>query len=92
MNKKNLAVILELIPIISAVAAFVLIRLPGDSDARSTVTAVTFFLAFFGFVFFFIGRRFARGDRAVRILGIFDWAATLSIIGFYILVIFVFGL
>ena len=53
---------------------------------------VTSVLAFLGFVFFFIGRMLARGERIVTILGILDWFATLVTFQLYAIAIFSFGL
>ena len=60
-----------------------------DSPFLRTATAVVFVLAFLGFVAFFIGRKLAKGDKLVRVLGVFDWIATASIIGIYALAIFI---
>ena len=60
-----------------------------DSSFLRTATAVVFVLAFLGFVAFFIGRKLAKEDKLVRVLGVFDWIATASIIGIYALAIFI---
>ena len=82
--KKVIAIILEIIPLISAVLSYTLVVFGTDSELIRTVIAVVFLLAFLGFVFFFIGRWLAKESKAVRILGIFDWLATVFIIGFYL--------
>ena len=92
MNKKKLAVILEIIPIVSAVASYLLVVSPLDSGLIRTIIGITFLLAFLGFAFFFVGRKLAKEEKIVRILGVFDWLATLSVIAFYILAIFLFSL
>jgi hypothetical protein len=89
--KKTTAVIIELIPVVSAVLFFALLRMHADNTFTSIMSVVTLILAFFGFVFFFIGRRLAKGDKAVRILGILDWLSTVSIIGLYALVFYALG-
>jgi len=85
MNKKTIAILAEIIPVVSAVAAYLLIISNYDSEPIRWVILITTLLAFLGFVFFFVGRRLARGDLAVRILGILDWLATFCVIGFYVL-------
>ncbi len=92
MKKKILAIVLEAIPIVSAPLAFSLIRSSLDSSLVRGVICVAMALAFLGVAFFFIGRALAKKDKVVLILGILDIAATVSVIGFYILVIFLFAL
>lgn len=92
MSKKTIAIIIELIPLIAAPLSIALIASGADSDALRTVIGITVILGLFGFVFFFIGRALARDDKAVRILGILDWFATLAIIGIYGVAFMVFGL
>ncbi len=92
MNKKTIAIIAELIPLVSAVVSYVLVVSSLDSKIIRQVISITFLLAFLGFVFFFIGRGLAKNDKAVRILGIFDWLATIYVIAIYIIAIFSFGL
>ncbi|WP_022766972.1 hypothetical protein [Butyrivibrio sp. XPD2006] len=38
---------------------------------------------------FFIGRKLAREDKAVKILGVLDWISTAIIVGIYVLAFFV---
>ena len=86
MDKNKAAIILELIPIVSALISLLLIVLPLDSGASGTIIAITMLLASFGFVFFILGRVLAKENKAVKILGIFDWLATVYVIGVYVLV------
>lgn len=90
--KKTVAIILEMIPIISAVVAYPLLVSSLDSDLVRAVIAFAFLFAFLGFVFFFIGRALAKGDKFVKVLGILDCLATAFIIGIYVVAILVFGL
>ena len=92
MNKRTLAIIVEVIPLISAPLFFLLFRSAYDSALVRGAILVTMTLAFLGFVFFFVGRKIAGKDMVVLILGILDWMATSSIVGFYIMVIILFGL
>ncbi len=92
MSKKIIAMIAETIPLVSAVGSYLLIVSKFDSDLIRQVISISFLLAFLGFAFFFIGRKLAAEDRAVRILGLFDWLATLYVIVIYIIAIFGFGL
>ena len=92
MKKKTIAIVLETIPVVSAVICYLLVGSSADSDLVRGAIRVTMLLAFLGFAFFFAGRRLAGGERAVRILGILDLLATLSVIVFYVLAIFAFGL
>ena len=92
MNKRTIAIILESLPVIAAPLLFILLWSSVDTDPVRALIKICMLIAFFGFVFFFVGRRLAKGDTAVRILGILDILSTLSIIGFYGLAIFAFGL
>ena len=92
MNKKTFAVIAEIIPLVSAVVSYILIVSSLDSDLIRQIIAITFLLAFLGFAFFFFFRKLAKKDRAVRILGILDWLATIYVIAIYVIAIFNFGL
>lgn len=92
MMKKRLAIAAELIPVIAAVISFAVLYSHNGTGKNNWVLLITFPLAFLGFVFFFIGRKLAKQDKAVRVLGITDWLATLSIIGIYVAAIFSFGL
>jgi hypothetical protein len=85
MNKKVFAIILEIIPIISAPISYLLIVFGPASEMARRISAITMLLAFLGFVFFIIGRALAKEEKAVKILGIFDILATLAVIGFYAL-------
>ena len=85
MSKKTVAVIAEIIPLVSAVVSYTLTVSSFDSGLVRLVIAITFLLAFLGFVFFFVGRMLAKEDKTVRILGIFDWLATIFVIAFYAL-------
>ena len=92
MSRKTIAILLELIPVISAPISYILVVSSSDAASVRQIISITFCLAFLGFAFFFIGRRLAKGDRIVRILGILDWLATIYVITFYVLAIFSFGL
>lgn len=92
MNKRKIAILLELVPIISSVLSFILIKLDNNPKIIIWIIAITILLSFFGFVFFFIGRKLAKENKIVRILGIFDWIATLYVIFLYTIAISVFGL
>ncbi len=92
MNKKNIAIILEAIPILSVIICVLLMHFAPGTGVASKVVSVTMLLAFLGFVFFFIGRFLCKDCKAVKILGILDILSTLYIIFLYIVAIFVFGL
>ena len=89
--KKSIAIILETIPVVSAIVSCVLLFSQVDSSLVRAIIAVTMPLAFLGFVMFFIGRRLVKGDKAVLILGILDLLATVSIIGIYAVAFLVFA-
>lgn len=90
--KKTIAILLEALPIVSAPLAYLLVISDYNSPLIRAVIGITFLIAFLGFVFFLIGRKLAKDDKIVRILGIFDWLATLFIIAIYVIAIFNFGL
>ena len=90
--KKTIAILLEALPIVSAPLAYLLVISDYNSPLIRAVIGITFLFAFLGFVFFLIGRKLAKDDKIVRILGIFDWLATLFIIAIYVIAIFNFGL
>ena len=85
MNKKIIAIIAELIPIVSTVTSYTLIVSNIDSGLIRNVITVTMVLAFLGFAFFFIGRKLSKEDKAVRVLGILDLLMPLLVIGFYVI-------
>ena len=85
MIRKTIARILELIPVISAPVSYLLIISGYDSKWIGWAVLITLLLAFLGFAFSLIGRRLARGDRMVRILGVLDWLATIYVIALYVL-------
>ncbi len=90
--KKNIAIILELLPVISAPVSYLLIFSKFDSPVIRSALYVTMGLAFLGFAFFLIARKIDRESKAVKILGIFDVLATVSVIAFYVIAIFSFAL
>ena len=92
MNKKNIAIILEIIPVLSAILSFAFVLIPYGSETLSYITPIIVLLAFFGFVFFFIGKKLCNENKTVKILGILDILSTISIIALYILAAFSFGL
>lgn len=92
MNKKALAVALELIPIISAPLAIGLIVSSMDSLIIRSLIGVFTLLGFFGVVCFFIGRRLAKEEKIVRVLSILDILATAAIIILYVIVFITIGL
>lgn len=89
MDKKTVLTILKLIPAVSAALAYILVF---SSAQAGTLTSVAVLLAFFGFIFFFIGRKSAKDDKTLRILGWLDLLSTLSIIILYALAVASFGL
>ncbi len=90
--KKTIAIILEVIPLFSAVISFMLIKLNNNSELLKYAIMITMSLAFFGFIFFFVGKKLNKTDKIVQILGILDWLATVYVIVLYTIVIFSFGL
>ena len=91
MNKKTQAVLLELIPIFSAILGPALVVSDWDGPAVRWVIRITFLLAALGFLFFFAGRKLEPEDKMVRVLGILDLCSVLVIIGIYVLAFVVFG-
>ena len=87
MNKKNVAIVLELLPIIS----IALVVISSLVSMGSILPAVCMIIAFFGFLFFIIGRVLAKEEKIVRILGICDILATVGVIAFYVLVFIAIG-
>ena len=92
MNKKTLVVILEIIPIICVIATYVLVFANLDSDVVRNIITATTSISFFGFIFGIIGRKVVKGDKAVKVLSIFDFICPLFIIGLYVLVIIAIGM
>ncbi len=86
MNRKMI-IIIKLIPVVSVILSYILILGPFHSELAKDISGVTVVLAFLGFVFFFIGRRTAKEDRLVKILGILDILSTVSIVALYALAI-----
>lgn len=92
MNKKIIAIVMELIPVVSAVVSFYLFTTSKDSALIRKTLLVSVVLALLGIVFFILGRKLAGEDKTVRILGLLDLTASIYVIVFYVLVIFSFGL
>lgn len=92
MEKKKLAIILEIIPIASLVLGFILVFLPISSGVIQWINSVLFMLAVFGFVFGIIGVKMVKGDKAVKILCILDCIAPLIVVLFYVLVFAAIGM
>ncbi len=92
MNKRIIAIAVELIPIVTAIISIVLLASGSEADLIRWATKYTIIVSFFGFIFFFIGRKLCKKDKLVKVLGIVDLAATLYVIGIYIAAIFAFGL
>ena len=79
-TKKIIAIILEIIPIASFVLFF--------ASSRIRVSQISILLAILGFVFGFAGRKLAKEDRMVRIIGVLDWLVTIFAGGLFALLIF----
>lgn len=92
MNKKNIVIIAETIPIISAILSLIFLLLPNGSNLISKIMPAITLIAFLGFILFFVGRKFCKEDKAVRFLGILDILSTVYVIILYIMAIFSFGL
>lgn len=92
MNKKNTALILEIIPIISTAAFFIITYSKMNSAPLMTINTIAVIIALLGLPAFIAGRFLAKESKSVKILGILDILCTAAVIGFYILAFFVFGL
>ncbi|MBR6403871.1 MAG: hypothetical protein IKS48_10855 [Eubacterium sp.] len=86
MDKRKLAKILEIIPLVSLVAGLILVFLPIKGQVYIWGCSVLFFLAFFGFAFGIIARLLIKGDKTVKILSIFDFISSVIVLLFYYLV------
>ena len=92
MYKKNVAIVLEILPIVSAILTYVLIYAPFKTGSNiKIISGIALIIAFFGFLFFIIGRILAKEDRTVKILGILDCIATLSIIVLFVIIFIAIG-
>lgn len=89
---KRIIVILKVIPVLSSLLSYILIHTNYTSLIFKYIVCITFTLSFFGFLFFFIGRKKYKDDKIIRILNILDLLSTLYVIFLYIIVIFIFGL
>ena len=92
MKKKTIAIIIELIPIISIVLSISLILSSLNNNIIRGIINITTIISLAGFVFFIIGRKLEKENLIVKILGILDILSFLIMIVFYILAIFCFGL
>ena len=92
MNRKNIVIIAEIVPIISAILSLVFLLLPNGSNLISKIMPAVTLVAFLGVIFFFIGRKFCKENKIVKILGIFDILSTVYVIILYIMAVFNFGL
>lgn len=92
MNKKKIAIITELVPLVSAAVSYGLIISGHDSQMIRRVIAVTMLLAFLGFTFFFAGRKIDKESKTVKVLGVLDCLTPVLVVLFYVAAIFSFGL
>ena len=73
VDRKKLAITLEIIPLASFVLGMIMIFTPLiDSNVFIWIDSVLLFLAFFGFLFGIIARKLVKDDKTVKILSIFD--------------------
>ncbi len=91
-DKRKIALILEIIPIVSSIVSFVLVTSKYDSAIISWIISISFLFSILGFAFFLIGRKLVKDDKTIKILGVFDCISTLYVVVFYILAILSFGL
>lgn len=89
---KRIIVILKVIPVLSALLSYILIHTNYTSLIVKYIVLLTFILSFFGFLFFFIGRKKYKDDKIISILNVLDLLSTIYVIALYIIVIFIFGL
>lgn len=92
MKKKTIAIIIELIPIISIVLSIFLILSSLNNNIIRGIINITTIISLAGFVFSIIGRKLEKENLIVKILGILDILSFLIMIVFYILAIICFGL
>ena len=92
MNKKSIAIIIELIPILSAIISTICIKLTYQSEIIQYISMITVVLSLLGFIFAIIGKKIYGYSNTVKVLGILDVFSTIYIILFYTIVVFIFGL
>ncbi len=85
MNNKKIAMITELIPVISAPLSIILIMSAFDSKVIRNIISVTMLFGFLGFVAFLVFRKLGKEDKTVKMLGRLDLLATFAVVGFYAL-------
>ncbi len=85
-------ILLKLLPVIAAPLAITLMVMPGDGASIQWLINITTLLGFAGFAFFFIGQKFGKEEKIIKVLSILDLIATGIIVGFYTIAIFAFGL
>ena len=90
--RRKIAIVLELIPVISAPLAYFLFLSPYNTELVRAMILYAVILSFFGFAFGMVGCLMAGKDKIARVLAVLDCLATALVAGFYILVIFLFGL
>ena len=91
--KRILAIFVELIPVVSVFLYITLFKMGTESgNAGTLMSGIAFLLAFLGFIFAFIGCKLDGKNKVVRILGRLDKLTTVSIIVFFIGIVFVCGL
>ena len=92
MNKKTIAIILEIITVAAVLISCISLSLHSDSEVIRNVIRVTILLSFLGFGFSFIGKKLAKEETSVRVLGALDWMATIYVVAIYVIAFFSFGL
>ncbi len=90
--KKSLAITIETIPVIAAILSIGLIVSPLSSSVVKGVINISTILAFMGFIFFIVGRKIDKEDKAVRVMSIAALLSGICMVAFYIAAIMVFGL
>lgn len=87
MKKRTSVIILELLPIISAITAyFITFVIEKESILTLIVSAIAIVLAFNGYILYLLFRKIAKEDTLVKVLGFLDIASSLAIIIFYIVI------
>jgi len=84
MGKLKIAIILDMVAVVSVIVAFVLFVVNDGNVSLQQIMLITGVLVI-GVIAMFAGLEFSKENRTARIMGVMLWGCLLFIIGAYVL-------
>jgi len=84
MGKLKIAIILDMVAVVSVIVAFVLFVVNDGNVSLQQIMLITGVLVI-GVIAMFAGLEFSKENRMARIMGVMLWGCLLFIIGAYVL-------